>query len=587
MSFDRSKYEASKEPDYPPDAAIWPEVRKLWDLYGAVWDEKCAFNPVEATIMGDYRFNANLSSNKREDIDTHLAELKRFKNKVRRILVNKLPPVHRVHHEYLSEMLKFEVMMFEKVPMYELPTQHLFGPHLLIVQAASFHPWRDSKDCETYFSRLRAFGNQIDQIIEGFKHGLSTKTTLPKSSVEAMIEQCKAQLLEDPEKSPVYKMAKDKVESVEGNSAELVNIVKDIVIPAFQRLHDFLSAEYLEGARTEAGIWAFPGGADMYRACILFFTSLDKPAQDLHDLGLEEVERITKKMDEVRALLGDTEGTQKTFARKIAALPENQPKDGEEIISTYKEILDVARVRVLELFRELPAAELEVKPVEEFRQQASPAAHYYPPPADRSRPGIFYANTYKPETRPKYSMEAIALHEGLPGHHMQIAIAQELKELPRLRKQVQDFTIGYVEGWGLYTEYLGEQLRFYEDPLIYYGRLLTEIWRAARLVVDTGLHSKKWTREQAIEYLCEYACLADNEAAVEVDRFMVMPGQALAYKTGEIFIINLLKKARRELGPKFSWQDFHDKVLENGAVPLELLRRTITSYIGAAKATSV
>mmetsp|Transcript_7283 Transcript_7283/g.22186 ORF Transcript_7283/g.22186 Transcript_7283/m.22186 type:complete len:582 (-) Transcript_7283:1696-3441(-) len=577
MAFVQSGREPSREPDYPEDAD--DNVRKLWDLYGRLWDENAAAGPISATIVGDYRFNDLLGSLSKASIEEHIEELKKIRSELEGVNGNALPKEQHTNYLYLTEMLNIEVIAAEKLSLYEFPTQHMFGPHLSIVQAANFHPWRSLEDCETYFSRLRHFSAQTDEMIDAFKEGIKTGKTLPKGSVEAMIPQVKAQAVVEPDNSPLFKLAKSKVESVGGDVDELRVIVQGAMIPAFTRFALFLENEYKEHSRSDAGLWSLPDGSEMYKAAIRYFTSLDLDPQEVHNLGLKEVKRITEKINEVRKTMGKTEGPLSKFAREMETDLANLPKDGDDIINRYKGIIEKAKVRVLDFFEKLPAADLDVKPVEEFRQVASPAAHYYPAPADRSRPGLFYANTYKPETRPLFAMEAICLHEAIPGHHMQIAIAQELENLPRLRKEVQSFTIGYAEGWGLYTEYLGEEMEFYKDPKTYYGRLLTELWRAARLVVDTGIHHLRWSREEAISYMSDNTCLGENEATVEVDRYTVMPGQALAYKIGELKLLELKDLAKKELGDRFSWKDFHRVVLEDGALPLVVLETKINDWL--------
>lgn len=498
-------------------------------------------------------------------------------------LSSSLPETEMDNYEFLREMLRVSIRSLETFDRYEIPTTHIFGPPVLLPMAGNFHPWRNTEDTESFLARLKSFPNQVAQIIEAFRYGVQTNYTLPLESVQALISICKAQGEKNAESSPFFESAATSFEKLSKSTESLKQVIEESVLPAYQLLADFLETEYAPNARPTAGIVQWKDSKTIYQGAIEYYTSLPYTAEELHLLGKKEVERISEEITRVRERLHQTEGSFATFIAQLRRNPQLFAKDSQSIIQMYKDILEKIRSRISKYFAKLPKAELEVKPIESYREKSAPPAHYYPAPKDRSRPAVFYANTSEPTTRSLYGMKAVALHEGIPGHHFQVAIAQELDNLPRIRGEVQGFCIGYVEGWGLYAEYLGNVMNIYEDDYDLLGRLLAEIWRACRLVVDTGLHALGWTREDCVQYMRENAGIAEVDIQVEVDRYMVMPGQALAYKVGELKIIQLLQAAQEELKEKFSWPLFHDCVLSSGAVPLSMLERNVERFLSRQK----
>jgi uncharacterized protein (DUF885 family) len=314
----------------------------------------------------------------------------------------------------------------------------------------------------------------------------------------------------------------------------------------------------------------------MYRFYTQYHTTTDLSPEDIHEIGKREVEKIETEIKKITSKIGFS-GSIREFADYVKHKKELYPESGKEILDTYRSILSEMDKRLPEFFGKLPRAKYDMKEMEKYRERAAPAAYYYPPPRDFSRPGYFYANTYKPEQRPKYDMEALSYHEAVPGHHLQIAIMQELNDIPDFRRH--EGSTAFIEGWALYAERLSKEMGFYQDDFSEYGRLSFELWRAVRLVVDTGLHFYKWKRDETIQYCKENTGLDDHEIDVEVDRYIAMPGQALAYKIGELKIIELRKKARSVLGSRFDIKEFHDRLLENGALPLYILEDMMNDWM--------
>eukprot|EP00871_Galdieria_phlegrea_P004867 jgi/Galph1/5381/GphlegSOOS_G4011.1 len=568
----------SAEPDIPLHAN--ETVQALWSLYAELWDEEMRNDPLSATMLGDYRFNAYLQDLSMEARQQHHQVLRDLQKKVSQLDVKALEPHSEIeNYEYLKEMLRISLLSLETFDRYEIPTTHIFGPPVLLPMAANFHPWNNKEDTSSFLLRLQSFSQQVEQIIEAFRYGIHTSYTLPVESVDAMISICQAQVPNIVTDSPFYKLACPHFEKLIGNSDGLLQVIQNNIIPSYKKLADFLQQEYRDRARTTAGIVDWKDREKIYQGAIEYYTSLKYSAKELHEIGKQEVCRISKAIDDIRHQLNKTEGSLSSFIEELRKNKELYAKDAEDIIERYKHILTTIESKVLTYFETIPKAELQVKPIESYREKSAPPAHYYPAPEDRSRPAVFYANTSEPHTRPLFAMKSVALHEGIPGHHFQIAIAQELSHLPRIRKQAQGFCIGYIEGWGLYAEYLGEAMNVYENNYELLGRLLAEIWRACRLVVDTGLHVFGWSREQAVQYMRENAGIAEVDIQVEVDRYMVMPGQALAYKVGEMKIMELLNYAQTQLGHHFSWPSFHRGVLESGALPLSVLERKVRNQV--------
>ncbi|MFY0625476.1 MAG: DUF885 domain-containing protein [Reichenbachiella sp.] len=494
----------------------------------------------------------------------------------------------------------------EKYFYHDYPVNQLFGVQN---QTPSFmensHNLEDKSDIEAYISRLSKFGIKFDQVIEGLKIREEKGIIPPVFVIDRVLDEMKGftgqndSLKINPEginSNPVktnilYTNLEKKIGEVEDLSEEDIesyilkaeNEIQNTVFPAYQSLIDYFT--YLKPkANNDHGVWKFPEGDDFYQYCLKSNTTTDKSPEEVHQIGLSEVARITKEMRAILISEGYNDTTQSigeitaVLNKEERFLFQNNDQGREQIIEEYNRILDEISAGIDDAFDIRPKAGLEVKRVPKFKEKGAPGAYYNRPTMDGSRGGMFYANLRDVHETKKYGMKTLAYHEGIPGHHFQIAIQSELEGMPIFR------TIGlftaYIEGWALYTEMLAWELGFYEgDPFGNFGRLQAEMFRAVRLVVDTGIHYKRWTRDEAIEYMVDNTGMPRSEVVTEIERYIVMPGQACAYKIGMIKIVELRNKAKNSLGEKFNLKDFHNVVLKNGAVPLDILEEIIDEYI--------
>jgi prolyl oligopeptidase len=401
----------------------------------------------------------------------------------------------------------------------------------------------------------------MDQYLDNLRDGLRENRVAMRVAVERVIGQLKSLLGTPEDKSPF------------AAKPELLPSIKDSVYPAFRKMLAFLEQDYLPKARTrDVGLWALPGGKEAYEFRIRLHTTTELGAEEIHRIGLQELRSI---QDEMRKI---AKGDLKPFMERIKKDQKNFFASREDLLESARRELTKANAKLPAWFKRLPKNECEVKPIEEYRERDCVAAFYYPPDEKLTRKGIFYANTFDAAARPRFNMPALAIHEAVPGHHLQIALALEIEGLPKFRRQA-GFT-AFVEGWGLYSERLGDEMGLYEDDLSRFGMLTYQAWRACRLVVDTGLHALKWTRQQAIDFFMENVALTETEVLNEVDRYIIWPGQALAYMIGKREIFALRDEAKKAMGARFDVKEFHDVVLRNGAIPLSTLRRLVHEWAG-------
>jgi uncharacterized protein (DUF885 family) len=554
--------------------------KQLQDYLKDYWEFVLKHNPTFATYIGDHRYNDAL-----EDLSegTLSAQRDYFQD----LLVNTekvdaalLTEGSRLNRELLVNTLTNHLRMFQYKAHY-IPLDHMQGPHIDFPQIIEFHPFKTRRDIDDYISRLKAFPRLIDQVIALLQKGTAHKITAFKNIVEHVLMQVETFTKFAPEDSPLFSPVR-KIEAgfSEQDREDVGNLIKDAissgVTPAYKKLHEYLSNDYVKHCREKEGIWSLPEGGDMYRFYVKYHTTTDLSPEEIHETGRSEVERISREITALMNSLGFS-GSVREFAAYVKGKKELYPRSGGEIMHGYRDILSRMDKMLPGFFVRLPRAKYDLKEIEKYREQAAPAVYYYPPPRDFSRPGYFYVNTYKPEQRPKFDMEALACHEAVPGHHLQIAIMQELEDIPDFRRY--GGSTAFIEGWALYAEKLAKEMGFYQDIFSEYGRLNNEIWRAVRLVVDTGLHYYKWGRDETISYCKENTGLEEHEIEVEVDRYIAMPAQALAYKTGELKIIELREKAEKALGSGFDIREFHDRLLENGALPLYILEDMMNEWM--------
>ena len=462
-----------------------------------------------------------------------------------------------------------------------MPMNQLEGIQHDIAHIFAMMPAASREDYEHIVLRLERAPALIDQTIALMERGLEKKMTPPKITLREVPAQVQAQIFDDPMKSPMleaFKKIPPVIPEADANSLKhrASAAYKQGLVPALERLHQFLALRYLPQCRETTDAASLPNGPVLYAFNVNWHTTVKKTPREIHEIGLAEVQRIRAEMTNVMNAAG-FKGSYEEFKQFLRTDARFYFRDAESMLTGYRDIAKRADAELARFFGYLPRTPYGVKAVPDATAPSQTTAYYDPGSLAAGRAAFMFVNTYKLESRPKWEMEALTLHEAVPGHHLQISIAQELKGLPEFRKN-SSYT-AYVEGWALYSESLGDEMGFYTDPYSKFGQLTYEMWRAIRLVVDTGLHSMGWTRDQAINFFREYAAKTDQDIIVEVDRYIVWPGQALGYKMGELKIRELRMNAERQLGSKFNIRQFHDVILGHGAVPLALLEGKVNSWV--------
>jgi prolyl oligopeptidase len=541
-------------------------------LYQDYWEFILKENPTYATYLGDHRYDNWLEDVSAEAYEQRVVRFRKYLTELRSF--NKPSSGEdRLNYDLFKRELELQIEAAQYQP-YLLPITQQMGPHIDLPQLTTYHPFKILHDYVNYVSRLTQFRRVFDQTIANLKTGIEKKTVQPRSVVEKIIPQLEAQIVSSPEKSGLYKPidhipSQLSIGEAHRMAKDVAEAVQNYVLPAYTKLLNFVREEYLPKSRAHPGIWSIPKGRANYAFNVRLHTTTNLTPSQIHLLGKRELVRIGKEID-VILRKAQFKGTVQQYNEALRKDRSNFFVTGQDLLEGFKEILRQMDKKLAEFFGRLPQARYGFREIEEWRADAAPAAYYYPPPEDRSRPGYFYVNTFKPETRPKYMMEALAYHEAVPGHHLQIAIQQELTTLPKFRRH-GGYT-AFVEGWALYAEWLSKQMGFYRDLLSDYGRLTAEAWRASRLVVDTGIHSLKWTRDQAIKFLKNNTASSEQDIVSEVDRYTAWPGQALAYKMGELKIRELRIMAEKRMKHRFDIRRFHDELLNDGALPLDMLQ---------------
>lgn len=559
---------------YSQDANI-----ELYSIFDDYENYNIVNDPEGATYNGDHRFDDQLSDLSEEANKRYYDTVRAYYNRISSVDYNSLTDDNKLNYDLFKRNLTL-TLDYEKFNSYMMPIGQQGGIHIYFPQLVNTQPVSTYEEYQKYFKRLKGFDKQVNDVISNMKKGMSLGLMPPAFIIEQTLPQMENVMNVETDKSIFYstlsKENKLTDEEKEKVSAELKQIISNNVNTSYKKLYDFVKNEYLPKCRKEAGIWSLPDGKERYQNSVKYFTTLDLTADDIHNIGLKEVERIRAEMEKLKDEIG-FKGTLDEFNAYLKTDPQFYYTDKKDLLDGFRTILGKMDTKLPDLFGRLPEAKYDLFEMEEFRAKSAPAAYYYSAPDDRSRPGYFYVNTYNLSARPKYTMTALALHEAVPGHHLQISIAQELKNLPKFRRDMG--VTAFVEGWGLYAEHLGYETGMYEDLYQKYGALTFEMWRACRLVVDTGIHEKRWSREQAYNFMHSNTANSDQDIQSEIDRYISWPGQALAYKLGELKIKELRKIAEEKLGSKFNVKEFHDKVLENGAIPLPLLEKKINEWI--------
>jgi len=557
---------------------------RLHDLLKIEWAHRMQESPEFATEVGYPGLNDRWTDLSLAAIERRKTELQSSLKVIQSIQRAKLNPEDQLNYD-LFKRDKEDAVEGTRFKDEYFPLTQLDGVHQDTAKTIDEAPRSSLKDYENVLARLNALPVLIDQTIALMSKGLEAGITPPRVTLREVPQQILNQMADDPEKNEFYKPFKEfPAEISEADRAKLraqaVRTLKEKVIPGFGRLHDFVSKKYIPGCRETIGMSELPNGKAWYAFRARTSTTTDMTPQQIHELGLAEVKRIRAEMDQVIKGTG-FKGTFEEFCHFLRTDPKFYYSDADSLLRGYRDICKRADPELAHLFGKLPRLPYGVKEVPAFAEKSQTTAYYQPGSPSAGRPGWYFANTYALETRPKWEMEALSLHESVPGHHLQIAIAQELENAPEFRKH-GGYT-AFVEGWGLYSESLGTEMGFYKDPYMKFGQLTYEIWRAIRLVVDTGMHSMGWSRQQAIDYFIANSSKNEHDITVEIDRYIVWPGQALAYKIGELKLKELRAYAARELGEKFDVREFHDQVLGSGALPMDVLEKRIKDWVASKK----
>lgn len=559
-------------------------VKALNDLLAEQWQYTMKESPEFASILGDYRYNDKWSDFSLRHIAQQKKDAEAFLKRFEAIDTEGFSEQDRLNQQLMVRQLK-DGLEGIALKNYEMPIDQFSGAHLQLAQFVSALPYDSTRHYEDYIARLDKVPGLIDALIAVLKQGEQDKLMPPRFLLEKVVGQCRS-IAEPAGEDSVFGMSVKKFADTVPQADRkrlhdaVVAAVDGKVRPAYRKLADFVEKDYAPKGRTREGLWALPDGDKRYKFAVEQMTTTAMEPAAIHELGLSEVKRIEAEQTKIAEKLGYKD----LKAMRLAL--DNDPKvhatSRQQIVELYKQYIAQMQPKLPELFGLLPKTQVEVLPTQEYREKEASGAEYSQGTPDGKRPGRIYVNTYDFSKRLTTNIETTAYHEGVPGHHMQISIAQTLPDLPPFRQQA-GYT-AYIEGWALYAERLGEELGFYKDPLSYYGHLSDELLRANRLVLDTGVHYKHWTREQMVAFFREHSSEDEPSIQAETDRYISTPGQALAYKIGQLKILELRARAKQELGDKFDIRAFHDEILGGGALPLDVLDARMQGWIAMKKA---
>ena len=548
------------------------------------WEYTLRTQPELATQIGDNRYNDRLSDFSDQAIADDLEHTRQALARFEAVDVNGFPEQEKLNRALMLRSLH-ETLDSAQFKDWEMPATQFGGIHLGYASLPFDSPFRNVKDYEDYLSRLHQIPRVLEQATGHMRDGLRDHRMPPKYLLEKVSTQAQ-QIADDPlDKSPFTDPLRKFPDSISEADRKLPrekieNAVSNEVAPAYAKFAKFVREDYAPHGRLDPGVWALPDGHARYRFAVRHQTTTDFSADQIHQLGLKSVTEIESQM----LLIAKAQGFNdlKSFNDHIRQDPKLHAKSGQQLLDLYTQYRDQMYGKLPQLFGRLPKNKLAVIPMESFRSADGVPADYSLGAGDGSRPGRINVNEYAPEKRLLLNVEAIAYHEGVPGHHLQFSIAQELTGLPPFRKYNLDLN-AYTEGWAFYSERLGKEVGFYQDPYSDYGRLQNEMWRVVRWVVDTGVHSKHWTRQQMVDFFHQHTAMDDQNIETEVDRYIAWPAQALSYKMGQMKILELRARAQKELGSKFDLRAFHDAVLDQGPLPLDILETKITEWITTQK----
>ena len=568
------------------EVAVQAEAKKLNQLLEDYFDENLALNPVYATFVGVHKYNDKFGDPISEaSLAKQLAFEKKYLKKINAIDATKLSGQDLLSYE-IFKLDREMAIAGSKFDAHLIPFNQMYGVHnffAMLGSGSSAQPFNTAQDYKNFEMRAKGFSVYMDSAIASMRDGVEKGVVLPKPIIAKIVPQLKAHAIDDASQSVFYAPVKalaDNKDISDSDKAKIkasyVKTIEEVIIPTYKKTLDFVVNDYAQHGRDTVGLSALPDGKAWYEYMIATNTTLPLTADEIHDYGQREVARILGEMKNVKKAVG-FKGSLPEFFTFLKEDEQFYFKSEQEVVDAYETVKQDINSRVGQLFEVFPKADYEVRPVEAFRAASSAGASYQAPAPDGSRPGIFYINTHNLKAQPKFIMETLSIHEAAPGHHFQIAIQQEVEGLPKFRK-FGGYTV-FAEGWALYAESLGKEMGLFTDPYQWYGRLVDEQLRAMRLVVDTGLHAKGWSREQAIDFMRQNSSMAETDIESEVERYISIPGQALAYKVGQRAIQELRDKAQQQLGDKFDIKKFHTQILIDGALPMPILEAKLDRWI--------
>jgi uncharacterized protein (DUF885 family) len=555
------------------------KARHLKSLFTEEWEHELRSDPEMATELGDNRYNDQLGDNSPQFFQAKVQEDRKFLARFEAFDPTGLAPQDALSRELMIRKLREEIEGAEFKP-WEMPVNQMDGAHLSLIELVTLTPFNNPGDYDNYLSRLHQVPRFFEQAIGNMRQGMRDGLMPPRYLLEQVAAEAEEIANKTGESSPFAKPV-DKfpagistAEQARIRSAVLSAISHDVV-PAYQKFTTFVREEYEPRGRLEPGVWALPDGAKRYRFAVRRMTTTDLVPDQIHEIGMKQIAETEQEMLALAHKLGFQDLA--SLNAHIKADRSLYATSGGQLLELYTRYARQMEPELPKLFRRLPKNKLDVIPMDSFRAKNAVPADYTAGTEDGSRAGRINVNESDPEHRLVLNVEAIAYHEGVPGHHLQISIGQEMPELPAFRRN-GDYT-AFVEGWALYAERLGKEIGFYRDPYSDYGRLENEMWRNIRLVIDTGVHEKHWSRDQMVDYFHRYTAMDEPNVQSEVDRYIAWPGQALAYKLGQLEILKLREEAHQKLGAKFDLRSFHDEVVGSGPLPLDVLRSKVKAWI--------
>jgi uncharacterized protein (DUF885 family) len=566
-----------------PSASLDDRRKALNDLFHDYWEDQLKTSPEFASTIGDLRYNDQISDYSVAAINDELAREQRFLLRLAAIDPTGFTNQEKISQELLIREFE-EDQEAAEFKEWEMPLTQMDGIHAQYPRLVAELSFSTVKDYDDWIARLHALPHAFDQVTANMSIGMDDHRVPPKFLLEKALEQVKQLANQKPEDSPLAMPLKNFPAAISASEqarikGEMLDAISKEVLPAYTRFARFLEVSYIPAGREQPGIAALPDGAKYYQFLINRTTTTDLTAAQIHQIGLDEVGKDEAAMLAIAQKLGFKDLA--SFRASLKTNPKLHPASADALVAAYKSYLGPMQARLPQLFGTLPKAPFEVATVPDYAAKTSAPAYYEEGTPDGSRPGRLFVDTYDAADRNLYSVESIAYHEGIPGHHLQISIAQEMKDVPEFRKYEQ-YT-SYVEGWAFYSEHLGKDIGLYQDPYSDYGRLENETWRAIRLVIDTGVHSEGWTRDQMVQYFRDHSAMDEPSMQAEIDRYIAWPSQALAYKIGQLKILELRDRAQKALGDKFDIRAFHDQIIDSGALPLDVLEQRIDAWIAAQK----